>query len=231
MKSQQNFDINKIRVIASSSDSNREKLKRFSKLNIPISSINDDVKRINFYTSTAFEGCDIFDQDGKTYIITDGQQDCTKINITTQLPQIIGRIRDSRTKNQVELIYSPNRYFTNLTIDQFEEELKLLKKEAEFRIRQYKEGLSQTIDLVSYKADFANIFQSSQFIIERKGSFIFNELAWCNELHNYETIHKIYYVQTKEIEENGKKQKVIPEGKSISREFNSITYNYDLVLQ
>jgi hypothetical protein len=227
IKSHKDFELQKIRVIASLSDSNKEKLKRNSKLSVPISSINDEVKKINFYTSTAFEGCDIFDEDGKTYILVDGHQDCTKINISTQLPQIIGRIRNSKTKNKVELIYSPNRYLNNVTKDQFEEELKRIKIEAEFRLRQFKEGLSQTTDTITYMSDFEKMFQYNQFILERNGDFIFNELAWCNELHNFETVNKIYYVRTKEIEVNGKKQKVMSEGKCATKEYNSITYNFD----
>ena len=31
----------------------------------------DPVKKINFYTSTCFEGCDLFDTEGKIYIISE----------------------------------------------------------------------------------------------------------------------------------------------------------------
>lgn len=227
LKTSPKFDIQKIRVIASESDANKEKLKITSGLKVPISSINDEVKKINFYTSTAFEGCDIFDEDGKTYILVDGYQDCTKINITTQLPQVIGRIRNSKTKNKVELIYSPNRYLNNVTKDEFEKELLKIKNEAEFRIKHFEDGLSKTHDLISYTQDFYNYSQTNQFIIERNGQFRFNDLAWYNELHSYETINKIYYVQKVEEEVGGKRQKVIPQGRSVTKEYNSIKYNYN----
>jgi hypothetical protein len=29
--------------------------------------------KVNFYTSTCFEGCDIFDEQGKTYIVSNGK--------------------------------------------------------------------------------------------------------------------------------------------------------------
>lgn len=227
LRNSKDFDLKKIRVIASISDFNKEKLKRFSGLEVSISSINDEVKKVNFYTSTAFEGCDIFDEYGKTYIIVDGHQDCTKINITTQLPQIIGRIRDSKSKNKVELIYSPNMYLNNVTKDEFEKELFKIKNEAKFRIKHFEDGLNKTFDLVSYTQDFFNYSQTNQFIINRNGKFSFNDLAYYNELHNYETINKIYYVQKMEIEVNGKKKKVIPDGKSVVKEYNSIAYKYN----
>ncbi len=32
---------------------------------------SDPIKKVNFYTSTAFEGCDIYDKYGRIYIVSD----------------------------------------------------------------------------------------------------------------------------------------------------------------
>lgn len=227
MNSNKEFDYNKVRIVAANTDLNKEKIKRFSSLNLGISSINDEVKKLNFYTSTAFEGCDIFDKTGKIYIISDGSQDCSKINITTQLPQIIGRIRDNVNKNYVELIYSPNRYFNYTSKVEFEFELNKIKENALFELKHYKDGLSKAPDPSIFKSYQQNAFRDNPFILERNENFVFNELAWCNELHNFETVNKLYYVPKKEIEIDGKKKKVIPEGQKVIKDHNHITYNYD----
>ena len=49
----------------------------------PIESTTDKVKKINFYTSTCFEGCDIYDTDGKTYIVSDKSKSHTLLDIST----------------------------------------------------------------------------------------------------------------------------------------------------
>ena len=55
----------------------------------------DPVKKINFYTSTCFEGCDLFDTEGKIYIISESSKAQTLMDISTQVRQIVGRIRDT----------------------------------------------------------------------------------------------------------------------------------------
>lgn len=63
-------------------------------------------KAINFYTSTAFEGVDIYDKDGKTFIVSDGKISHTLTDISTLFIQICGRIRDSRYNGEVTHVYS-----------------------------------------------------------------------------------------------------------------------------
>ncbi|KAA6304120.1 hypothetical protein EZS27_044235, partial [termite gut metagenome] len=52
--------------------------------------------KVNFYTSTSFEGCDIYDENGKVYIISDRKKSHTLLDISTLIIPICGRIRDSK---------------------------------------------------------------------------------------------------------------------------------------
>jgi hypothetical protein len=45
----------------------------------------DAVKKINFYTSTCFEGCDLYDVDGKIYIVSDSSKAHTLADISTSI--------------------------------------------------------------------------------------------------------------------------------------------------
>lgn len=225
MKSNEKFDSSEIRIVAAISDSNNEKIKKIGLNNLSISSINDSVKKVNFYTSTAFEGCDIFDSLGKVYIISDGHRDCSKINITTQLPQIIGRIRDNKDKNKVELIYSPNKYLSHVSKSEFELALVKEREDCGVILDLYHEGLKRVSNKLNFTLNFS--FDNNPFIIEREGTLTFNELAWNNELHNFDTIHKIYYVPKVEKEVNGKKKRIIPDGAKVEMVSNFISYRYD----
>lgn len=86
------------RIVCAENDLNRQKLGGF-----PISSTSDPVRRINIYTSTAFDGCDIYDMDGMTFIVSDTRKRHTLIDISTSMIQICGRIRDSRYREIVHL--------------------------------------------------------------------------------------------------------------------------------
>lgn len=85
----------------------------------PIEDTTTPVKKINFYTATAFEGCDIYDEDGRTYIVSDKYKSHTLVDISTLFIQIAGRIRNSRYSGEITHIFNETRYNTGVTYDEF----------------------------------------------------------------------------------------------------------------
>ena len=69
-----------------------------------ISDITSAPAKINLYTSTAFEGADIFDEEGQTYIIINGLRDATKVDFHVLVPQICGRIRNTKYNEHINLL-------------------------------------------------------------------------------------------------------------------------------
>lgn len=59
----------------------------------------------HFITATAFEGVDFYDSGGVSYVISDGKFMTTKYSIETTIPQIVGRIRDSRFNSELTIIF------------------------------------------------------------------------------------------------------------------------------
>lgn len=111
-----------VRVICSTN----EKLKKGQKSNqkklgndYKIESTTDNVKLINFYTSTCFEGCDIYDQDGKVYIVSDKRKSHTLLDISTLVIQICGRLRDSKYKTTIGHIFTETRYNNFTSLEEF----------------------------------------------------------------------------------------------------------------
>ena len=74
-----------------------------------ISSINDSPNKINFYTSTAFCGADIFDQKAQIYVVSVSSRKPTFYDISTTFLQIIGRVRDSKNP-KIVYYYDSNPY-------------------------------------------------------------------------------------------------------------------------
>lgn len=109
------------RIVCSQSDSSR-KQKNQDKLtkDYVIGSTLDPVKTFNFYTSTCFEGQDIFDENGRTFIISEKYMEQTKMDITTSLLQICGRIRDSKYKTEINQYYATSKY-KDVSMDEFME--------------------------------------------------------------------------------------------------------------
>lgn len=106
-----------VKIVCSTSgesyDRNKEKIDGFS-----ISMPSGQPCKINFYTSTCFEGCDIFDKVGRTYIVSDGTATHSMLDISTTIRQIAGRIRDTQYK-EITHIYSKSRYGRDVSYEQF----------------------------------------------------------------------------------------------------------------
>lgn len=55
-------------------------------------------KKINFLTSKSFEGTDIYDKNGKIFVVSDEGYRTSFVDVSTQMIQIAGRIRDAEHK-------------------------------------------------------------------------------------------------------------------------------------
>lgn len=117
-----------VRIVCSQSGlskrRNEAKLEGF-----PIATTADPVKRINLYTSTAFEGQDIFDEHGIAFVVSDSHKEHTLVDISTELIQIAGRIRDSKRKNQIVHFYNTKPY-PAVSADEFEQAMRRQMAEA-----------------------------------------------------------------------------------------------------
>ncbi len=63
-----------VKVVCSTSGESRQENQRKLGNAYPIGQPSDPAKKVNFYTSTCFEGCDIFDPDGVTFIVSINEQ-------------------------------------------------------------------------------------------------------------------------------------------------------------
>ena len=118
------------RIICANTSANKSKLPE----GFDISSPGNPVKTINFYTSTCFEGCDIYDPNGRTFIICDPNRKNTILDISTSMRQICGRIRNTRYKHDMTIIFNTTRYEDADTFEAYkarvEEEVRKAEKNA-----------------------------------------------------------------------------------------------------
>lgn len=107
------------RVICSLSNQNLNKAKLHG---FPISTTSDPVKQFNFYTSTAFEGCDIYDEKGRIFIVSDPYKAHTLPDISTSFIQIAGRIRNSIYGGEAVYLYGETGGMKTVSVSEFERE-------------------------------------------------------------------------------------------------------------
>lgn len=178
-----------INIVCSDNEYNRKKIEKVLLNKYSISQAGKDVRKLNFYTSTAFEGCDIKDKEGKCIIVADGSKDYTKINLMTTLPQIANRIRDSKYNNEVELLYTSNSYFSHLSEKDFEQEIKSKLDRAQQLVEDYYSYGYHDMARISLQKDKTN-----PFVIWEGENVSVNENAWYNHMYNFNTLKHTYHV-------------------------------------
>jgi len=92
-----------------------------SPIDYKIGSINSKAMKINFYSSTAYEGCDVYDSNAVQYMVSDGKNRNTAFDISTTYSQVMGRIRDCPTR-KIYHYFTKTRY-NSITPEAFEQRL------------------------------------------------------------------------------------------------------------
>lgn len=161
---------------------------------LKIASINSAVKKINFYTATAFEGVDIYDPIGKTIIVSDTNIAQSLVDISTLFIQICGRLRDSKYKNEVLFICntSDHRYLKHKTQDEFDDYSNNLKTQAvDYGIEFLKVNKNkQLIDVESFL--YAPDFFHSRYIGLYNDMLDYDENLKKIDHQNYHVITKVF---------------------------------------
>lgn len=124
-------------VVCANTHENREKLK---KCKLHVGSPNKKAD-FHFITATAFEGVDFFDPEGRTYIISDKSYLSTKYSIETTIPQIVGRLRDSRFNSQITVVFNQHDKFVDMTPREFSAYLDQREAEAAKSVELYNKAL------------------------------------------------------------------------------------------
>ncbi len=87
-------------------------------------------KKINFYTSCSFEGCNVWDEEGQYIIVSDGAKAHTQNDISTSFRQIIGRIRNTKYRATAIHIYKRTRYSNMKSYEEYKDYSDKLLKDA-----------------------------------------------------------------------------------------------------
>ncbi len=178
-----------VRIICSlnSSSGNQYKLPD----GFEISDTSKPVKEINFYTSTCFEGQDIYDENGRIFIVSDPNNSNTKLDISTSIIQIIGRIRNSKYANQAIQLYSDAMQVKDESYEDFADRLNT-------KIQQSKNNAHYFNMLEGAEREFIfkNIENMNRYLMIENGEIIVDETMKNLDLYHYFLINNIYGSQS-----------------------------------
>lgn len=159
---------------------------------IPNSEVTDPVKKINFYTSTVFEGCDIYDENGVTLIVSDASKEHSLLDISTQITQIAGRIRNSNYAEKVYHFFNTNKYLDSKFITA-EEYRKRIKKQLEEE--------KKALEFINKSSISDKLAKGLEFAVKSNGKYEIEEYRIILELRQYSIMRGFYRTSVNVINE------------------------------
>lgn len=184
-------DVKDIRIIAA--DKNDAYLKKYAHKDLFIESTHDcriNPKKITFVTAKAFEGCDIIQEEGVTYICADGKKKHTRLEIHTKIPQIVNRIRNSKYKETAYLLYT-----TSFTKDcRTKEEFKaFIEKEMKDTAEALAELNTLKSDKLKSYMDSDKLDSDEYLTKDLEGNLIVNPNAGKRALSQWASANQLFY--------------------------------------
>ena len=172
-----------VKIVCNGKEENQRKLAGYT-----ISNSRAANKPITFITSKSFEGADYFSKNGISIVVSNSSNSCTQLDISTDIYQIAGRIRNIDNPYRKMLIHifnSAGKGKLNLDIN-YDEMVQIVNN----RIS----GAKKLIDLANEdeEAGKAAIFNDSYIFKDENEKYHLNDMLIKLELFNYRINQEIY---------------------------------------
>lgn len=190
------FHPDDIRVVCSKSNSNQKTFN--SKLGLKwakISDITSAPAKINLYTSTAFEGADIFDEQGQTYIIINGLRDATKVDFHVLIPQICGRIRNTIYNEHINLLVGNLPEAASCTKEEWMSQVQKRINNSQDVLNDIREANLSDVG----REQLRKVAEEDKYTFtDENGELYVSDVALKSELQAYEALEATYVVRVVE---------------------------------
>ena len=171
-------------VICSDTEENKEKIRKafgirnktqFTRNNLThIPKYGEPRKMFTLCTKTAYLGADFYSDNARTIILSDANVECLAVDITLDLPQILGRQRNFNNpwKNYAELYFKTGMGIKDITEEEFNELIKkkelstndllnLFEKASDREKQEYIKVLEDSINMNHYRNNYVSIDKHS----------------------------------------------------------------------
>ena len=161
-----------VNILCSNTDDNRKRIqaklgKKFDIGEVPLE--NEPNKMFTFCTRTVYLGADFHSTCARTFIFSDSNSDCLAVDISEDLPQILGRQRDEDNpwKNAATLYYKTTADYNKMTQDDFNKKIEAKSRKTEELIGAYVDGSTK-----SRKDALAENYQTVAKILNYKNDYV-----------------------------------------------------------
>jgi hypothetical protein len=182
-----------VKIICADSDRNQQVLDRINpEYEFEIANVHHENKPFTFVTSKSFLGADFYSDSGIVYVVSNVHRKTTLLDISTDLYQIAGRIRNVNNpfKDRLYHIYNTGAY--EMSPEEFQESVNEKIENTREKITVFNELMNAKQKKALLKMFELDIDGYYSYYNPDTGLLEFNELQKLNEEFNYSIVNEIY---------------------------------------
>ena len=188
-----------VNILVANTQDNAKKIKKRLGAKYKIGTVplrNEPRKMFTFCTRTVYLGADFYSDNAKSYVVSDANIDTLAVDITLDLPQILGRqrLKENPWRNEATLFFKPIKFASSS--DSFEKRLEGKIKKSENLLTVFDESrdvlrgdlsekFQDSAKLLNYKKDFVAV-NRVKVDGDTKLIPVFNNLVMVAEMRAYE---------------------------------------------
>ena len=199
-----NLTPDEINILCSDTPDNRKRIqkrlgKKFDIGTVPLK--NEPRKMFTFCTRTVYLGADFYSDNARSFIFSDSNYDCLAVDISQDLPQILGRQRlfDNPWKNSAMFFYRTTCDYRKTTKEEFDKVLERKKARTESLLLAYsdvrdssKQSLAENYQIVAMAKNYQNDYVAVNTHGGSSLQPVFNNLVLVSDIRAFE-IQQIDY--------------------------------------
>ena len=234
-----NLSSDQVLILCAKTEDNKKKIRKklgksFSIGHVPIIEKGESFPMFTFCTSTVYLGADFDSYCARTFIFSDANLDTLAVDISDDLPQILGRQRKSENpwKNSAEFFYRVTADYRKVSQEEFMREIERKEKATKDLLYAYErcdtESSKSTLALTyQYVAKSANYKDNYVSVNTHGGTGLFpisNNLVKVNDLRVFEIQQYDYADRFTVFSTINEKLDI---GYSVNQEVEAFFYKYD----
>ena len=198
-----NLTPDQVNILCSDTDENKNRISKKLGKEYVIGSVplkGEKPKMFTFCTRTVYLGADFYSTCAKSVIFSDSNSDCLAVDISEDLPQILGRQRlfENPWKNSATFYYRTTADYKKMSIEDLKEIINSKRDRTESLLRTFeialvgdKQNLAETYKnmarLMNYKDNYVAVNNTDSYLKP-----VFNNLVMVNEIRAF-NIQQIDY--------------------------------------
>ena len=169
-----NLSPSQVLILCSNTDENQKRIwnklgRGFNIGHVPNPNKGEKFPIFTFCTRTVYLGADFYSTYARTFIFSDANIDSLSVDISEDLPQILGRQRlnENPWKNSATFYYRTTADYRKMKKEDFDNKLEKKKKKTENLLKAYRSATDNSV-----KCDLAEAYQNLAKLLNYKNNYV-----------------------------------------------------------